>query len=820
VPGLRSRAQHSSARLGPASADRRVVRTLRPGQGREPTKRRAGCFVGFCSPAPQASLLRVLRFRGATSRKGIYAAIVSGCRRGEPMTSSTQAPPDAAPADVATARDGHFAPKAGRWGRRRLLSRVSIQSKLIVMLLISSVLSAAVVGLIGYQSGRSSLRTSVFDRLTEVRESQTRLMVDKVNDLTNSAIVYTRGSMTIEALAAFSAAFGELATATITPAQQQALVDYYTNDFVKSTERATGVQLDVDALLPASNAQKYLQAYYTAPFPSSDTAIHLDDAHDGSAWSAANVRYNDFFREIVSRFGFVDAMLLDTAGNVVYTADKGVDLGTNILTGPYRENNLADAYRKAMASNSSDYVAVTDFQNYQPARNKPTAWMVTAVQPGGRTEGALALQFPVTGLNRGMTMGKQWAANGLGKTGETYLAGPDDLMRSDSRLFLEDPAQYKRDVVSAGTPSDVADEAIRLGGTTLVQPVGTEAVHAAQRGETGTMITSDYLGHQTLQAYAPLHLGSDLHWSIIAKIDTAEAFAPERTFTRTLVLSTAAIVFVVCIAAMLLAQLFVRPIRRLEAGAQRISGGNYEVSIPVESRDEIGDLTVAFNEMSRSLGIKEELLNEQRRENDRLLLSLMPEPVVQRYREGEQTIAQDHQDVTVIFADLIGLDELSDELSSDESLAILNELLREFDAAAEHLGVEHVRTLRHGYLASCGLNVPRLDNVRRTVDFALEMQRIVDRFNTENDRNLNIRAGIDTGRVTSGLVGRSSIVYDMWGAAVNLAYQVQSGSPLPGVYVTSQVYEVMRDTRHFTPAGTIAIDGSDEPIWRLSERQP
>ncbi|HME48880.1 MAG TPA: adenylate/guanylate cyclase domain-containing protein, partial [Mycobacterium sp.] len=181
------------------------------------------------------------------------------------MTSSTQAPPDAAPADVAAASDGHFAPKAGRWGRRRLLSRVSIQSKLIVMLLISSVLSAAVVGLIGYQSGRSSLRASVFDRLTEVRESQTRLMVDKVNDLTNSAIVYTRGSMTIEALAAFSAAFGELATATITPAQQRALVDYYTNDFVKSTERATGVQLDVDALLPASNAQKYLQAYYTAP---------------------------------------------------------------------------------------------------------------------------------------------------------------------------------------------------------------------------------------------------------------------------------------------------------------------------------------------------------------------------------------------------------------------------------------------------------------------------------------------------------------------------------------------------------------------------
>ena len=220
-----------------------------------------------------------------------------------------------------------------------------------------------------------------------------------------------------------------------------------------------------------------------------------------------------------------------------------------------------------------------------------------------------------------------------------------------------------------------------------------------------------------------------LHWTVIAKIDTSEAFAPVAAFTRTLVLSTVVIIFVVCIAAMLLARLFVRPIRRLESGAQQISSGDYGVTLPVQSRDEFGDLTVAFNEMSRNLAIKEELLTEQRRENDRLMLSLMPEPVVQRYREGEETIAQDHQNVTVIFADIVGLDELSAELTSDELLAIVNKLVRQFDAAAENLGVERVRTLHNGYLASCGLSVPRLDNVRRTVDFAIEMQRIIDRFN-------------------------------------------------------------------------------------------
>ena len=374
-------------------------------------------------------------------------------------------------------------------------------------------------------------------------------------------------------------------------------------------------------------------------------------------------------------------------------------------------------------------------------------------------------------------------------------------------------------MIDAGTPPDIAEESVRQQGTTLVQPVASEATRLAQRGQSGTIIEDDYLGHETLQAYAPVNLPG-LHWSIIAKIDTTEAFAPVAAFTRTLVLSTAIIIFVVCIAAMLLARLFVRPIRRLEAGAQQISSGDYNVTLPVRSRDEFGDLTVAFNDMSRNLAIKEELLTEQRRENDRLMLSLMPEPVVQRYREGEETIAQDHQDVTVIFADITGLDDLSTELSSDDLLAIVNKLTRQFDAAAENLGVDQVRTLHNGYLASCGMSVPRLDNVRRTVDFAIEMQRIIDRFNSETGNDLKLRAGIDTGTVTSGLVGRSTLAYDMWGSAVNLAYQVQSGAPQAGVYVTSRVYDAMQDTLQFTAAGEVVDDGKPEPIWRLAERQP
>ncbi|WKG00959.1 adenylate/guanylate cyclase domain-containing protein [Mycolicibacterium sp. HK-90] len=704
-----------------------------------------------------------------------------------------------------------------RPARRRMLSRISIQSKLLVMLLVTSILSAAVVGAIGYQSGRSSLRQSVFDRLTEVRESQTRQLESKFTDLEDSLIVYTRGTTTIEAVEAFSGAFGQLNTSTINPQQWQSIVDYYRTEFQPVEQEQTGDTVDVTRLLPTSNAQKYLQAHYTAPVADPEKAIAVDDARDGSAWSAANARFNDFFREIVERFQFEDALLLDTAGNIIYTAYKGIDLGTNIRTGPYRQSLLTDAYEKTLASNTVDYVGVTDFADYQPA-DEPTAWMMAPVGPPGRIEGVLALQFPISKINRLMTADKQWETAGMGATGETFVVGPDGLMRSDSRLFLEDPEQFERDVIDAGTPPAVAAKSLRQHGTTLVQPVETEATRLALRGQTGTVIEDDYLGNETLQAYAPVDLHG-LNWSIIAKIDTSEAFAPVATFTRTLVLSTVVITFIVCLAAMMLARLFVRPLRRLEAGAQQIGAGDYDISLPVQSRDEFGDLTTAFNDMSRNLAIKEDLLAEQRRENDRLLRTLMPESVVQRYRDGEETIAQDHHNVTVLFADTVGLDELTSGMPSEEALAIVNRLVHQFDAAADDLGVERVRTLRNGYWASSGLSVPRLDNVGRTVDFALEMQRIIERFNTETGTALKLRAGIDTGAVSSGLVGRSNLAYDMWGSAVNLAYRVQRGSPQPGVYVTERVFDAMGDTRDLEPAGTVRVDDADEPIWKLQDRR-
>ena len=162
----------------------------------------------------------------------------------------------------------------------------------------------------------------------------------------NSLVVFTRGSTAIEAIEAFTAAFDQLNNANITPAQQQSIVDYYTKQFAPVEDEQTGTT-SISMHCCRRRTPEVPAGQLHDPFTDFDQALSFDDAHDGSAWSAASAKFNDFFRVIVKRFEFEDALLLDTRGNVVYSAYKGVDLGTNILTGPYKAGDLTDAYNKA-----------------------------------------------------------------------------------------------------------------------------------------------------------------------------------------------------------------------------------------------------------------------------------------------------------------------------------------------------------------------------------------------------------------------------------------------------------------------------------------
>ncbi|HEU4849940.1 MAG TPA: adenylate/guanylate cyclase domain-containing protein [Terrimesophilobacter sp.] len=691
---------------------------------------------------------------------------------------------------------------------------LSIQSALLIMLLLVSLLSSFVVGLIGYVNGSDSLRDAAFDRLVGVRDARAREVSELFTRIKNTMLLEGRSAETIDATQAFTEGFAALEDTELTEDERIAIRAYFSGPFARRLGDATGHIIDAASFVPSGAAQSYLQLHYTIPFDDFDASIETVDAGDGSEWSAANARYHEQFHRMTQLLEFEDVLLIDTKGNVVYSAYKGVDLGTNLVDGPYAFSNLATAYAKALSTNILDTVEFTDFGEYPPSLGRPAAWAVSPVGSDGQAIGAIAVEMPIDAINSVMTGDLQWSAKGLGDTGETYLVGGDHLMRSASREVVEHPEDYVRKAVATGTKPDVADRVVETGSTLLLQQIDTDAVSHALNSETGTLIGNNYLGEESLAAYTPVRVG-DLDWVIVAEIGTTEAFAPVREFTRNLVLSSTALIIVVALLSLVLAQLIVRPLRRLKTAAGRIAAGEQGVQVDAGRSDELADVGTAFNDMSRSLQVKASLLDEQIAENERLLLTLMPPTVAKRYRDGDQNIVEDHKEVTVLYADIVGFDEYSRNLPSEKALEQLNELLRSFDEAADLHGVERVRTTRSGYLASCGLTIPRVDNARRTVDLAVELQLILERFGAQLGASLNLRAGIDTGTVTSGLVGRSHIVYDLWGDAVSLAFRVQGETAEPGIFLTQRVVDKLPGSQSLVSVGLLQTTKGEQRVWRV-----
>lgn len=700
--------------------------------------------------------------------------------------------------------------------RRRRGIALGTQAKLLAMLLAVSLVSSLVIGVIGVMNGRASLQDAAYDRLTSIRELRADAIESEFSRLQTGVMLDSRNASAVEGAQAFIAGFDELESTPIDPALEQRLQSFYDDEYIPALEERTGESYEADAFIPLTNAGRYLQAQYTSSRPLDEFEAALDDhdAGDGSAWSAANAQYGPYFTGLVDTLEYEDVLLLNLDAEVVFSAYQSVDLGLSMRGTVFQGSALTQAFDQVLQSGSLDAVVTTDFERYLPSLGVPTAWVVSPIGDDADLVGALAVQVPITQINDVMTGERRWSEQGLGETGEVYLAGSDGLMRSESRLLVEDPEGYADAVIATGTPVGTAERIAEVAGTVLLQPVDDVGVERALRGESGVAEMADYRADAALVAYAPLDIDG-LEWVIAARVDADEAFAPVADFTRTVVLSVLGLLLLVSVVSLLLAQVFTRPINRLVAAVRQVAAGDYSVQVPVRSRDEFGDLGAAFNEMSGSLALKQALIEQQQDENAHLMRTLMPDSVAERLKGGDEAIAERHENVSVVFAELVGWEDHARGVAIEDEVAQLNFLTRGFDEAASKAGVEQVRTLRGGYLASVGLQVPRVDNARRAVDFAIEMRAVVERFNTQHGTRIALRAGVDTGTVTSGLVARTNLAYDLWGDAVSLAYKVRTVTGDAGVYVSDAVHDRLRDTVDFSQVGSVEVAGAQTPVWRV-----
>jgi class 3 adenylate cyclase len=195
------------------------------------------------------------------------------------------------------------------------------------------------------------------------------------------------------------------------------------------------------------------------------------------------------------------------------------------------------------------------------------------------------------------------------------------------------------------------------------------------------------------------------------------------------------------------------------------------------------------------------------RENERLLHNILPESIASRMRGGELTIADQFDEMTVMFADVVGFTQLSMALAPAELIAMLNDVFSRCDALADRFGLEKIKTIGDAYMVVGGLMSHEIDEAERVADMGLEMIEAVDRYATETGIDLRIRVGLHTGPAVAGVAGVKKFIYDVWGDTVNTASRMESHGVPGHIQVTEATYQRLNPSFEFTERGEVDIRG-------------
>jgi adenylate cyclase len=198
-------------------------------------------------------------------------------------------------------------------------------------------------------------------------------------------------------------------------------------------------------------------------------------------------------------------------------------------------------------------------------------------------------------------------------------------------------------------------------------------------------------------------------------------------------------------------------------------------------------------------------LQEQHERSETLIATVMPPAIASRLKSGEERIADRADNLTVIFADLVGFTEAARGLPPEEIVDFLDRLVRSFDAPCKQLGVEKIKTIGDSYMAASGFDGAASNGAVAVGRLALAMLKGVDRQPPLGERKLKLRIGIHCGPATAGVIGDTRFSYDTWGEAVNTASRMESHGVPGRIHVSEDFRDLAAAAFRFEDRGTTNI---------------
>ena len=674
------------------------------------------------------------------------------------------------------------------WRRPRKLRR-----QLIGTLVFVAFASVALVGGLNFVAARRLLDEGTKEQLASIGEARARSIETGIQRVESQASAVAADLAVVQALEDLSTAFTTQSTGRIDDAQLAELDDFYQRTVVDPVAAAGLGPVTVDELRPGSEAGRYVQYHYTVP-GAEDPEARRDvvDPDDGSAYTEAHVQHHPQLTSLTESLGFGDLLLVSAEGDIVYTTDKRIDLGTSIVDGPYSDTQLARTVRERLPLVRIGQGVLADLELYLPDDGRPVFFVTASVRRDQEVIGALVLEIPVEALSTITTAGERWEEVGLGD-GESYVVGSDLLLRSESRPWIEDPQGY----LDRLDDPELVELIDTFGSPIGLQPVDTEPVGEAVAGQIFEGTASNYLGDRTYSYATPID-ASGVEWVVVADVPLADARAPLIDYAKRLGLVFLIVLPVAGLVGYLMAGRLTRPIEPVMEAARSVAAGDRDPDLPELGRDEFGDLSRRLGSMAAELGRREADLAAEFEERRRLLLAVLPPQIVQDDGEvlGSDQIA-DHVTMVAVRVTVVGdgLDSGDDETG---------ELLRHAAEVAEATAVEHgLQRIRAGadaylFLAGAGAGAGAGDGVDAALEFSVELIAAIDAL-TENEQcDMAVHVGLSTGPVATGVLERGNLAFTAWGEPVRRALVI-------GAFATSD--EILLDRS--------AADAASADRWDL-----
>ena len=263
------------------------------------------------------------------------------------------------------------------------------------------------------------------------------------------------------------------------------------------------------------------------------------------------------------------------------------------------------------------------------------------------------------------------------------------------------------------------------------------------------------------------------------------------------------------------------PVLALRDAANRVGEGDLTQRVHSSSRDEIGELGIAFNKMVEDLSRAQkqvlERTNElvaEKRKSDELLLNILPAETADELKATGMAKAKNYESVSVLFADFKGFTKLSEQLNPEQLVAELNYFFSAFERIIQKYNIEKIKTIGDAYMCAAGLPAKNNTHSRDIIMAAIEMRNFIHQHNQKNQHRsgltFEIRIGINTGPVVAGIVGLRKFAYDIWGDSVNIASRMETCSEPGKINISGATYQLVKNDFKCTYRGKINAKNKGE----------